>query len=394
MNRRELLGSSAAAMACGLGGPVFAQAGPQPAGPQRPPPGPPAPPPPATIPRPERDIAGLRSRLEARLARLVSEDGFAGVARLDVAGKPVVRTGEGVADPRTSRAFRSDTQVEMASIGKTFTAAAILKLRDQGKLRIDAPISAVLPGVPADKSGITIFHLLTGSSGLPHTAPVNDGLDRAGCEARVLALPLAAPPGREFIYSNAGFNLLGAIVERTSGRDYETYLRDEILKPAGAFHTGYAAAYDAAIAATDRSGTPLPQAAWGGDRPDWNIIGAGGLVTTADDMMAWHYVFMDGKVVSPRSVQEGTTGYIDQGPNAPPGKYSYGRCVTEHQNYGKMVWHNGGDPAFTSYFTDIPDHGLTLFISSNTADATLAAYKLLRAVFGVEDTLPGAGTRR
>ncbi len=345
----------------------------------------------ALFPSPERDRAALKARIEARIARLVSENGFAGVVRVDLDGKPLVRMGVGYADPVSKRPFRPDTQIEMASIGKTFTAAAILKLRDQGKLKLDDPLSRFFPDAPADKAGITIFQLLTGSSGLGTSRPQFSALDRAGFEARVMRTPLAAKPGERFIYSNTGFNLLGAIVERVSGRSYEAFLRDEILKPAGARHTGYRSVWQATTAATDANGRSIADAAWGGKDADWNIIGAGGMVTTADDMLAFEHAFMAGRIVSPASVKEGTTGWVDHGAGGPPGKYSFGRGVMVDPVFGKVVWHNGGDPTFTSYFADLSDHHIVFFLSSNShADATASGIRLQRAMFGQADPAPQA----
>lgn len=375
MRRRSFVLSSLALTTAGLSVPALAV--------------PPSPNAPAAHPRPGDDRAAAARRVLARLERLRVEDDYAGVVRLDLAGSPLVFQGVGIADPTAGRAFDRDTQVETASIGKMFTAVAALKLQDQGRLNTDDLISRFLPDVPEDKQGVRIFNLLTGSSGLPPSPPVFGGLTREAMERRVLGMPLRAAPGERFIYSNVAFNLMAAIVERVAERPFEDFLLEEVLRPGGAVRTGYAGVYDPDRAASGRGGRPLLQAAWGADRPDWNVIGAGGLLSTADDMMAWDRAFLAGRIVSPAAVTAVTTGWIDQGPNAPPGKYGFGRGVQDHPVRGRTLWHNGGDQAFTAYYAAFPDHDGAIFVASNTrADATQSGLRLLRALFGEADPTP------
>ena len=337
-------------------------------------------------PRPGEDRPAAASRVLARLERLRAEDDFAGVVRVDLAGSPLVFEGVGLADPASGRAFDRDTQVETASVGKMFTAVAALKLQDRGKLSTDDPITRFLPNVPEDKRGIRIFNLLTGSSGLPASPPVFGGLDRQAMERRVLAMPLRATPGERFIYSNVAFNLMAAIVERAADQPFETFLLEQVLRPGGAARTGYASVFEPERAASARGGRPLLQAAWGAERPDWNVIGAGGMLTTADDMMTWDRAFLAGRVVSQAAVAAITTGWIDQGPNAPPGRYGFGRGVQDHPVRGLTLWHNGRDQAFTAYYAALPAHDGAIFVACNTqADATQSAMRLLRALFGEAD---------
>ena len=241
------------------------------------------------------DAATAKARIEARLKQLADEDGFEGVVRVDVGGKTIVRTGIGYADPTRKVAFTGDTQVEMGSIAKSFTGAAILKLRDEGRLGLDDPLSKYLPGVPADKAGITLRHLLTHSAGLPHDVVDDDQpVDRAAFEKAALSAPLMFAPGKSWSYSNVGFGLLADVVERVSGRAYEDFLVDEVAKPAGAIHTGYRRAYDEAGAERTDEGHTIAADSWGKGGPWWGIMGNGGLVTTADDMAAFRAAFMAG----------------------------------------------------------------------------------------------------
>ncbi|MCX4673365.1 beta-lactamase family protein [Streptomyces sp. NBC_01381] len=132
------------------------------------------------------------------------------------------------------------TVYDVMSVTKQFTAAAVLKLQTMGRLDVDDPISRHLGPVPGDKKSITVEHLLTHTSGLPESlgddyAPVSrDQLVR-----RALASKLGSAPGKEFHYSNTGYSLLAAIIEKTSGQGYEPFLARHLFAPAGMKHTGY-----------------------------------------------------------------------------------------------------------------------------------------------------------
>ena len=128
------------------------------------------------------------------------------------------------------------TVFSLGSVTKQFTAAAILKLEEQGS---SAPIGRFI-GAPADKAGITLHQLLTHTAGLP--VYTGDDFEPAGRDetvAKMLAAPLRFPPGSDFAYSNAGYSLLAAIVVLASGEGYEEFLRANLFTPAGLEATGY-----------------------------------------------------------------------------------------------------------------------------------------------------------
>lgn len=131
----------------------------------------------------------------------------------------------------------------IASISKTFTATAIMQLRDEGKLRLDDPVKKFIPGFKIknpfpDAREITVFHLITHTSGLPRNAAFPYWTDRKFPTMKQIleALPeqeMIYPPGTQYKYSNLGIALLGEIVASASGISYEKYVTDNILKPLG-----------------------------------------------------------------------------------------------------------------------------------------------------------------
>ena len=177
--------------------------------------------------------------LDEYLSRL-ERFGFSGGA-LAVRGKEVLLTKSyGLADRARRIPLTTDSVYNLGSITKQFTAAAILTLEMQGKLAVTDLASKYLDGVPADKSTITLHHLLTHSSGLESDfSPTDyDPVGREEYVRRALQSTLLFKPGEGYEYSNAGYSLLAAIVEMVSGQPYEVYLTERVLKPAGMRETG------------------------------------------------------------------------------------------------------------------------------------------------------------
>ena len=172
----------------------------------------------------------------ATMDRWLTDAGFRGAVLVSRNGKVLLRKGYGMADRENGTAWAPDAVFSVGSITKQFTAAAILKLEAQGKLRVEDPIPRFLDEVPADKRAITIHHLLTHTSGLESDfAGDYESVGRDEYAARALASKLRTAPGSQFFYSNAGYSLLGAIVEIASGKPYETYLAENLFLPAGMY---------------------------------------------------------------------------------------------------------------------------------------------------------------
>nr|MCU0226886.1 beta-lactamase family protein [Bryobacterales bacterium] len=130
------------------------------------------------------------------------------------------------------------TVFQVGSITKQFAARAILMLADEGKLRIHDPVSLYLSRTPDTWSGITLYHLLTHTSGIPNWVGMEDfSFHRDYTEREFLALfaqkPLEFRPGERFQYSSAAYSLLSLVIERVSGKAFEDFLRERIFHPAG-----------------------------------------------------------------------------------------------------------------------------------------------------------------
>lgn len=306
-----------------------------------------------------------------RLAKL----GFAGVVLVARDGAPLLAEGYGLADRERGLPWTPATVSCTGSITKQFTAAAILKLEEEGRLRVTDPISSYFQDVPPDKTGITLHHLLTHSSGLldPEEIGDYDPIGREDYVRKVLAQKLAFPPGKGYEYANANFSLLGAIVERLSGRSYESFVREKLFLPCGMYETGtLLPRWGEGRIAQGYRGTEL----WGTilgrpmdkDGPYWALRANGGIHSTCYDMLRWALALTGGKILSPESMKKCWTPYVSEGGDT---FYGYGWSILPAGPGGfKVITHNGGNGIFFADLAIVPDAGLVVFLMTNViADA-------------------------
>ena len=186
-------------------------------------------------PQPMREIVSgdVAHRVDDFLTRLVPF-GFSGAVLVAKDDQIILKKAYGFANRETKQPYTVDMVSCIGSVTKQFTGAAILKLEMMGKLNTSDSIAKYLPNVPADKAGITIHHLMTHTAGFSGDLGGTDEepISRDDLVAKVLAAPLASKPGERFEYSNEGFSLAGAIVERVSGQSYEAFLRQQLFLPA------------------------------------------------------------------------------------------------------------------------------------------------------------------
>jgi len=285
-------------------------------------------------------------------------------------GDRVYCRGFGMADRKRRIPAGCDTAYDVMSLTKQFTAAAILKLQMMGKLSVTDPIDRYLGSVPADKGPITVQQLLTHTSGLIEGLGDDyDRLSRRGLVTGALESKLRTPPGAAYHYSNLGYSLLAAIVERASGMGYEEFLAQRLFAPAGMTRTGYvlpdwqrdrvAVEYDA----RGRShGRPFDHP-WAKDGPYWNLRGNGGLLSTARDMFRWHRALEGDKVLDRRAKRQLFKPRVLEEPGGDT-YYGYGWVILETK-YGRAGWHNGGNGWSYGELTRLLDDRVMVFWVTN-----------------------------
>jgi len=243
------------------------------------------------------------------LDELAAKDRFSGSVLLARSGKTFFQGAWGLADRERGIANRTDTSYNLASIGKIFTQVAVAQLASRGKLALTDTVAKHLPDLPVPSSEkITIQQLVTHSSGMgdifgekyEKTPP--SSLRRLSDYVQFFAgTPLLFPPGQGNSYSNAGYVVLGLIVEKVSGREFHDYLRENVFRPAGMENTGpyepAAAIPNRAIGYTrqgpDASAAPRPVMA---DLPARNSS-AGGSRSTAPDLLKFDRALRSNKLL-------------------------------------------------------------------------------------------------
>jgi CubicO group peptidase (beta-lactamase class C family) len=290
--------------------------------------------------------------------------GFAGGVLVARHGNALLCKGYGLADREREIPWTAETAFDIGSLTKAFTAAAVLELATDGKLATGDPISKYLDAVPEDKTGITIHHLLTHTSGLVRDAG-NRGVQTTRDEMvkLVLATTLQSKPGEKYSYSNAGYVLLAAIVERASGEDYRAFMRHRVFDPLGMTKTGFYGdasrwSRDAVAHAyfeTAEEGCPL-------DWPQtWSATGNGHVISTLGDFLRWDVGLRGKELLSDDAKRAMWT------PHAPAGDrfgYGYGWLVAKAGG-PKLQFHNGYYRSFGTEFRRYPDEELAILVATN-----------------------------
>jgi CubicO group peptidase (beta-lactamase class C family) len=286
------------------------------------------------------------------------------------AGQMVHCEGFGMADREAQVAASCDTAYDVMSMTKQFTAAAILKLELMGKLRVSDPIRRYVGPVPTDKRDITVHQLLTHTAGLIDTLGGDYGrLSRGDMIAGALESKLQSPPGAEHHYSNLGYSLLAAIIEKVSGIGYEDFLAEYLFAPAGMTQTGYVLpewSRDRVAVEYDAQGEPQGRPfehPWADDGPYWNLRGNGGLLSTARDMFRWHRALEGDEVLDRRAKDKLFEPYVLEVEGG-DSYYGYGWVVTRTED-GKVVWHNGGNGWSFGVLARLLDDAVMVFWVTN-----------------------------
>ena len=319
-------------------------------------------------------LAQIGSEIGKRAAAIASEDSFSGVVLVANNGKPVFRRAYGMADQDWRIPNRADTRFHLGSVGKMFTAAAILKLASEGKLSLDDPLSKWVPEYQHPEAAkITLKLLLTHNAGIGEWDVRQVKRDLSGAEAAA-AMTAASEfePGTRFSYSNAGFILLQAVIEKATGEPYAKAIERLVFKPAGMAHSGSWPVE--ALVANRATGYLHPEDDPLGLAPrcanhqclGYGANGSGGQYSTADDMAAFLEAIADGKLLGPAGSKEMLAPRIDFAGAPRPSKYGYGvdlGTCAGHPMFGHEG--GGGNSGVSSIAYRTLDSDWTIVVLSN-----------------------------
>ncbi len=327
------------------------------------------------------------TKASAYIDSYIRDGQFSGTVLVVKDGKPLLRKGYGLANREWNIPNTPETRFRLGSITKQFTAAAILRLAEQGKLSLDDPISKYYPEAPAAWEKITIHHLLNHTSGIVSYTGLPDFFQKQSMIARKPAeivkltqdKPLEFEPGSKMKYNNTGYILLGYVIEKVSGAPYDEYLRRTLFEPLGLKDTGYD--WNNAVIARRASGyTPDGKHA---AYLDMSLpYAAGSLYSTVDDLARWAEALESGKVVSEESYAKMTTPYFNQ--------YGYGLVMEKIEDHA-VVGHGGGINGFNTMLLRARNDGLTVAVLANqNGPAADRMGKDLAALYFGKDVKPRA----
>jgi CubicO group peptidase (beta-lactamase class C family) len=301
----------------------------------------------------------------------VQDKTFMGSVLVARGGDVLLSKGYGSANLEWDVPNTPSTKFRLGSITKQFTAASILLLEERGKLRLDDPIKKYETEAPAAWERITIFNLLTHTSGVPNftdlpeyqTMQLSD-TPVAKTVATVRDKPLDFFPGEKMSYSNSGYILLGDVIEKVSGVSYKQFVQENIFTPLGMKDSGYDS--NSVIIAHRAAGySPSPNGPVNAGFVHMSIPhAAGALYSTTEDLLRWEQGLFGGKVVSPASLQKMTT----------PFKNNYALGVTVQTVSGRrVVQHGGGIQGFNTFLAYYPDDKLMVAVLANINGAAPGA---------------------
>jgi CubicO group peptidase (beta-lactamase class C family) len=288
---------------------------------------------------------------------------FMGTVLVAQDGKIVLDKGYGFANLEWDVPNTPTTKFRLGSITKQFTAASILLLEERGKLKTEDPVKKYMPDAPAAWDKITIFHVLTHTSGIPSFTGFPDFETREAQAVTPEKLvewfrdkPLEFEPGTKWNYSNSGYVLLGYLIEKISGQSYADFVQQNIFTPLGMKDSGYDS--NSAIIAHRATGyTPDKNGPTNAGFVHMSIpFSAGALYSTTEDLLRWEQGLFGGKVLTAASLAKMTTPF-KQG-------YALGLGVSNNNGH-KMISHEGGIQGFNTSLAYFPDDKLVVAVLAN-----------------------------
>ncbi len=310
-------------------------------------------------PCPAQDAA----RMDQIAQSYVANHTFMGSVLVARGSQILFSKGYGAADVEWDVPNSPATKFRLGSVTKQFTAASILLLEERGKLSVNDPVKKYMPDAPAAWDKITIFNLLTHTSGIPNFTSFPDYTKLQSLPttaeqivARFRDKPLDFAPGENWNYSNSGYVVLTYIIEKVSGSKYDAFVRDNIFTPLGMKDSGYDS--NTEVILRRASGYVLK----GGHFENANYVdmtvpqGAGALYSTTEDLLKWEQGLFGGKLLRAQSLVKMTTPFKSN--------YAFGLQVDTAGGH-KAIEHSGGIDGFNTQLTFFPDDKLTIVVLGN-----------------------------
>jgi CubicO group peptidase (beta-lactamase class C family) len=338
-----------------------------------------------------RMCAHASSRIEHIAEFYRHRDGFMGTVVVTRRGRIVFEKSYGYANVEKQLPFAQDTRFPIGSLSKQFTAAAILLLQQDGKLKTSDSVLQFYKDAPAAWRQITLRNLLTQTSGIPDfdfSEAVRQGPRPPEKNVQtVIAQPLKFEPGTAFDYSNINYVLLAMVIESTSGEPYCRFLQERIFEPLRLTQTG--CGWISGSIPHGASGyRPAATGFVAAESDDLtSISGAGSLYSTTGDLIRWTSAMHGGRVLNRSSLKEMITPFLDG--------YAYGLEVEDH----RRISHNGAIDGFYAAVDYLPHTKTIVLVLSNVSSdgnqrspgAFAMEVELMESVLDQHSILPSEG---
>jgi CubicO group peptidase (beta-lactamase class C family) len=287
-------------------------------------------------------------------------------------GKTIRAQGYGFANVELQVPVKPETVFQSGSVGKQFTATAVMMLVEEGKIRLDDPVTKYLPGAPATWQQVTISELLSHTAGFTDY-PKNFDFRKDYTENQLLrmveGIPLAFPPGTQWSYANLGYLTLGIVIHRVTGEFYGDFLQQRIFRPLGMTTTRIISEAD--IVPNRAAGYRLVKGELKNQEwvsPMLNTTADGALYFSILDLAKWDAALYTEELLKRSSLdQMWTVKKLKDGqPNS--GHYGFGWTI-ENKNGHRVIGHDGSWQGFESNISRYVDDKLTVVVLANLADS-------------------------
>jgi len=314
---------------------------------------------------------GLESGIDQFIRTEMERQKIPGVSLAVVKdGKPMLVKGYGFANLEHQVPVKPETIFQSGSVGKQFTATAVMLLVEDGKIGLDEKISKYLGEVPEGWKNITIRHLLSHTGGMtdyPRDFDFRKDYTEDDLLKRAKEVPVAFAPGEKWAYSNLGYVTLGIIINKVSGKFYGDFLLERVFKPLGM--TTARVISEADIVPNRAAGYRLDNGVLrnqGWVSPSLNTTADGALYLTVHDMMKWDEALRSGKILKKASLDEMWTPIkLNSGQTHP---YGFGWAVRPVNGH-RRVEHGGAWQGFKAHIARYLDDNLTVIVFANLSQA-------------------------
>ncbi len=338
----------------------------------------------------ESRAADPAAQIDQMMSQVYSPKGPGAAVIVVKDGKTILRKGYGLADIEMSIPVRPEMVFRIGSVTKQFTAAVIMMLTEEGQLSVNDPITKFLPDYPTQGKTITVEHLLTHTSGIVSYTGMAKWQPLRAKDMSVTEVidlfknePMEFAPGEKWEYDNSGYFLLGAIIEKVTGKPYADVVKERIFVPAGMTHTFYGDT--SPIIANRAHGYEYAK----GQVVNASYISmtqpyaAGALVSSVDDLALWDAALSSGKLLKPETRDRMFANHALK--NGKPTNYGYGWSLAAYE--GRSVQeHGGGINGFLCDVIRVPDEHLYVALLTNESgglrNPSLVAEKAAAIVIG------------